>query len=202
MRALVGILMCCICAVNFALASELAQQRKKSPNGTKMNRDSSFRKMQPTANINRKRRNSIKKEKSVKSFVLQRTTDKTPYHFPPPGKIVSIVDIPSGRLTSAQIINLFSHKIVKGTHLRRGFSFKRHFRLDGFLIEKSPQRRELIGYWRTNQDCLCIRWGNKRERCGRIIKENEKINQYGIRKSGSDALVVTFEEFVSINDDS
>ncbi len=192
-------IMCYICIANVALASEPAQQKDQFPDGTKMKRNSSFRRMQPTTNIKKNRRNTTRQEESFKSFSLRQTTDKTPYHFPPSGKKVSIENLPSGRLTDSQITNLFLHKIVKGTHLRRGFSFKRHFRQDGFLIEQSPQRGEHIGYWRTNQDCLCIRWDNKREKCSRIIKENGKINQYGIRKSGTDALVVTFEEFVSIN---
>ena len=202
MRVLLALTMCCICIASVALASEPAQQKDQYPNDTKMKRDGAFRRMKPTKNINKNRRNTTRQEESFKSFSLQQTAGNTPYRFPPSGKKVSIEDLPSGRLTDSQITNLFLHKIVKGTHLRRGFSFKRHFRLDGFLIEQSPQRGEHIGYWRANQDCLCIRWENKRERCSRIIKENGKINQYGIRKSGTDAMVVTFEEFVSINDGS
>lgn len=141
-------------------------------------------------------------EDSFKSSRTQQTTGKMPYHLPAAGRIVSIEDIPSGQLTDTQIITLFSNKIVKGTHRRRGFSFERHFGLDGFLIEHSPQRGEHSGYWRTNQDCLCIRWKNGNEKCGKIIKENGKINQYHVKRSGSKVWVITYEKFASIKDDS
>ena len=93
----------------------------------------------------------------TKTSSTQQTTGKMSYHFPGAGGIVSIENMPSGQLTDTQITNLFSNKIVKGTHRRRGFSFKRYFRSDGSLIEKSPQRGNHSGYWRTNQDCLCIK---------------------------------------------
>lgn len=140
-------------------------------------------------------------ENSLSSSSTKQTISKVPYNFPSVGKTVSIEEIPSGQLTDIQIFNLFSNKIVKGNHRRRGFSFQRHFRSDGFLVEKSPQRGKHSGYWRTNQGCLCIRWKNKNEKCGKIIKENGKINQYRVKKSGSKVRVVTFEEFTSINDD-
>lgn len=202
MRVLVTIILCCICAANFALASELTQQKKKIRNGATMDRDSPFSRMQTTTKIIRNRRTTPKQGDSLKSFSPQPTASKMPYRFPDQGEMVPIEDIPSGQLTDTQITSLFSHKIVKGTHLRRGFLFIRHFRLDGFLIEKSPQRGEHSGYWRTNRDCLCIGWNNKKEKCGKIIKENGKINQYRIKKSGSKVRVVAYEEFVSVNDDS
>lgn len=138
---------------------------------------------------------------SFRSISTKHTKSKQSYHFPSVGETVSIDKIPSGQLTDSQISNLFSNKIVIGTHRRRGFSFQRHFRSDGFLVEKSPERGEHSGYWRTNQDCLCIRWKNKKERCGKIIKENGRINQYRVKKSGAKVRIVTFEEFVSIDED-
>jgi hypothetical protein len=201
MRALPLLIVCCIYAANFAFASGPAQRKKHLPNGTTLNRGGSFSGMQPTAKNKINRRNTTKRGKRFKSFGSKQTTNKIPYHFPKPGGMVSIEKIPSGQLTDAQIINLFSNKIVKGNHLRRGFSFKRHFRLDGFLIEKSPQRGERSGYWRTNKDCLCTRLKNKKEKCVKIIKENGKINQYRVKKSGDKVRVVTYEEFFLTNDD-
>jgi hypothetical protein len=148
-----------------------------------------------------RKRTGAAQKGSFRSVSTKHTASKKSYHFPASGEAVSIEKIPSGQLTESQISNLFSNKIVIGIHRRRGFSFQRHFRPDGFLVEKSPERGEHSGYWRTNQDCLCIRWKNRKERCGKIIKENGKINQYRVKKSGARVRVVTFEEFASINDD-
>lgn len=202
MRALATLIACCICTVNFALASEPTPQKKKTLNGAAMNKNTSFGRMKPTRKNKRNRRITANQGNRFNPPAPQQTAGKIPYHFPDPGEMVSIENIPSGQLTDTQITNLFSHKIVKGTHLRRGFSFIRHFRLDGFLIEKSPQRGEHTGYWRANQGCLCIGWENKKEKCGKIMKKNGRINQYRLKKAGSKVRVVAYEEFVTINDDS
>jgi hypothetical protein len=147
----------------------------------------------------RKRTNTVQ-EKRLRPSKSKQATAKRSYHFPSAGDTLSIEGIPSGELTDTMILNLFTNKIVKGTHRRKEFSFERHFRSDGFLMEKSPQKGQRSGKWRTKKGCLCIRWKNKEEKCGNIIKTNGRIHQYRVKKSGAKVQVVTFEEFATIHD--
>ncbi len=119
---------------------------------------------------------------------------------PDPKRKVSIDDIPSAELCAEQIRDLFSNKIVKGTHLRRGFSFIRYFKPDGTLVEESPKTGKLSGKWRTVRNRLCIKWNNGKGRCGKIAKKDGKINLYGVRKSSANAPAVVYEEFYTAND--
>ena len=104
--------------------------------------------------------------------------------------------LPLGTLRDKEVIEIFAGKTVESVTASQGRVCLTYYSLDG-TIEQVRNGVHRNGVWRvSDNDRICLKIENLREKCRIIVKEGGEYKKYIVRKNGHHQHSVSYRKFV------